>query len=53
MSKIFSDTEIKEILELVQHDKHTQYIGARYVPMFGRKGEERPSNGTTKPHTNH
>lgn len=40
MSKIFTDAEIKEILELVQHDKHTQYIGARYVPMFGRKGEE-------------
>lgn len=39
MSKKFTDEEIKEILELVQHDKHTQYIGARYVPLFGRKGE--------------
>lgn len=39
MSKKFTDDEIKEILELVQHDKHTQYIGARYVPLFGRKGE--------------
>lgn len=39
MSKKFTDEEIKEILELVQHDKHTQYIGARYVPIFGRKGE--------------
>lgn len=39
MSKKFTDEEIKEILELVQHDKHTQYIGARYVPLFGRKNE--------------
>lgn len=39
MHKTFTDEEIKEILELVQHDKHTQYIGARYVPLFGRKGE--------------
>lgn len=39
MSKTFTDEEIKEILELVEHDRHTQYIGARYVPIFGRKGE--------------
>lgn len=39
MTKTFTDEEIKEILELVQNDKHTQYIGARYVPIFGRKGE--------------
>ena len=39
MDKTFTDEEIKEILELVQHDKHTQYIGARYIPIFGRKGE--------------
>lgn len=39
MAKTFTDEEIKEILELVQRDKHTQYIGARYVPIFGRKGE--------------
>lgn len=39
MNKKFTDEEIKEILELVQHDKHTQYIGARYVPLFGRKDE--------------
>lgn len=38
MDKTFTDEEIKEILELVQNDKHTQYIGARYVPIFGRKG---------------
>lgn len=39
MHKTFTDEEIKEILELVQHDKHTQYTGARYVPIFGRKDE--------------
>ena len=38
MAKTFTDEEIKEILELVQKDKHTQYVGARYVPIFGRKG---------------
>lgn len=38
MAKTFTDEEIKEILELVEADKHTQYIGARYVPIFGRKG---------------
>ena len=40
MNKTFTDEEIKEILELVQHDKHTHYIGARYVPIFGRKNEK-------------
>lgn len=39
MAKTFTDNEIKEILELVQHEKHTQYIGARYVPLFGRQNE--------------
>lgn len=38
MDKMFTDEEIKEILELVRNDKHTQYTGARYVPIFGRKG---------------
>lgn len=37
MDKKFTDEEIKEILELVRNDRHTQYIGARYVPIFGRK----------------
>ena len=40
MAKTFTDEEIKDILELVRNDKHTQYIGARYVPLFGRKGED-------------
>lgn len=40
MTKTFTDEEIKEILELVRNDRHTQYIGARYVPIIGRKGEE-------------
>lgn len=39
MAKTFTDEEIKEILELVRTDRHTQYTGARYVPIFGRKGE--------------
>lgn len=36
---IFTDNEIQEILNLINATRHTQYIGARYVPIFGRKGE--------------
>lgn len=50
MAKTFTDEEIKEILELVQHDKHTQYIGARYVPIFGRKGETTIEWDNTEPY---
>lgn len=36
----FTNSEINEIIELItQHNAHTQYIGARYVPIFGRVGE--------------
>ena len=35
----FTDEEIAKILELINDTRHTQYIGARYVPIFGRKNE--------------
>ena len=36
---VFSDAEIEEILNLINGTRHTQYIGARYVPIFGRVNE--------------
>ena len=37
----FTDEQINEILGIfTQHMGTRQYIGARYVPIFGRKGEE-------------
>lgn len=39
-NKIFTDEEIAKILELINDTRHTQYIGARYVPLFGRKNEQ-------------
>lgn len=39
-NKIFTDEEIAKILELINDTRHTQYIGARYVPIFGRKNEQ-------------
>lgn len=36
---VFSDEQIASILALINTTRHTQYIGARYVPIFGRKGE--------------
>ena len=36
---VFSDEQIASILSLINTTRHTQYIGARYVPIFGRKGE--------------
>lgn len=35
----FTDEQINEILNAVFAQQHTQYIGSRYVPIFGRKGE--------------
>jgi len=41
MAQVFTDAQINEILNIFkQHMGHRQYIGARYVPIFGRKGEE-------------
>lgn len=38
---VFTDEQIAEILELInKRVGHMKYIGARYVPIFGRKGEE-------------
>ena len=36
---VFTDEQINAIMELINTTRHTQYIGARYVPIFGRKGE--------------
>lgn len=53
--KIFTDEQINAILELItQHNAHLQYIGARYVPIFGRKNEdsiEWDNKGTYEPLT--
>lgn len=39
-SLYFSDAQINEILSLINWQTgHLQYIGARYVPIFGRKDE--------------
>lgn len=41
MAQVFTDAQINEILNIFrQHMGHRQYIGARYVPIFGRNGEE-------------
>ena len=36
---VFTDEQINSIMEMINATRHTQYIGARYVPIFGRKGE--------------
>lgn len=36
---VFTDEQINSIMEMINTTRHTQYIGARYVPIFGRKGE--------------
>ena len=36
---VFTDDQINAIMEMINATRHTQYIGARYVPIFGRKGE--------------
>lgn len=37
---VFTDDEIRQIIDVINRTKHTQYIGARYVPMFGRVNED-------------
>ena len=54
-NNVFTDEQINSILELItQHNAHLQYIGARYVPIFGRVGEdsiEWDNTGTYEPLT--
>ena len=41
MSDVFTDEQINEILNIFrQNIGHRKYVGARYVPIFGRKDEE-------------
>ena len=37
---VFTDDEIRQIIDVINRTKHTQYIGARYVPVFGRVNED-------------
>lgn len=37
---VFIDDEIRQIIDVINKTKHTQYIGARYVPIFGRVNED-------------
>lgn len=47
----FNDKEIAQIIELItQHNAHLQYIGARYVPIFGRVGEDSIEWDNSKPY---
>lgn len=40
MANVFTDEQVNEILRLfMENSARQQYIGARYVPIFGRKGE--------------
>lgn len=47
---VFSDEQIASILDLINTTRHTQYIGARYVPIFGRKNETSIEWDNSKPY---
>lgn len=47
---VFSDEQIASILDLINTTRHTQYIGARYVPIFGRKNENTIEWDNSKPY---
>ena len=47
---VFTDDEIKQIINVINTTKHTQYIGQRYVPIFGRKGEDTIEWDNTAPY---
>ena len=47
---VFTDEEIQQILDLINTTRHTQYIGSRYVPIFGRKGETSIEWDNSKPY---
>lgn len=47
----FTDSEIKELLDaFLDLNTERQYIGARYVPIFGRKDEDSIEWDNTKPY---
>nr|DAP45712.1 MAG TPA: GDSL-esterase, psychrotrophic, monoethylphosphonate, HYDROLASE.35A [Bacteriophage sp.] len=54
---VFTDAQIQEIMKIFAESynaEHKQYIGARYVPIFGRKNEdtiEWDNKGTYEPLT--
>ena len=54
---VFTDAQIQEIMKIFAESynkEHRQYIGARYVPIFGRKNEdtiEWDNKGTYEPLT--
>lgn len=51
MTQVFTDAQTQEILSLMQqHFSVAQYIGARYVPIFGRKGEDSIEWDNTAPY---
>lgn len=47
---VFTDNEIQQIIDVINTTRHTQYIGQRYVPIFGRKGENSIEWDNTKPY---
>ena len=50
-SNVFTPEQISAILELAFATcGHKQYIGSRYVPIFGRKGEDSIEWNDTKPY---
>lgn len=49
--KVFTDEQINEIIEIVTRQTgHNKYIGARYVPIFGRKNEDSIEWDNSKPY---
>lgn len=47
---VFTDDEIRQIIDVINRTKHTQYIGARYVPIFGRADEDSIEWDNSKPY---
>ena len=47
---VFTDNEIQQIIDVINTTRHTQYIGQRYVPILGRKGEDSVEWDNAKPY---
>lgn len=47
---VFTDDEIQQIIDVINTTRHTQYIGQRYVPILGRKGEDSVEWDNAKPY---